>query len=197
MLLLQNENNLYDEIRKEVLVVKRIQILLVLIVFFVGYKNTQAKEELILNKEFYFFESKYKKISVYTIPTNFLESFVVIKLEWYQKPKIRSYDVLEFRLFHSHFIGPIYSYVLANNKKIKSSLTKQNNEKTYTFFQLENNFTSYRIQQSFLVQKKGIVVASYQHALDTISFLESQIFKTMKTYSHSYFDHMNEITLHL
>lgn len=106
---------------------------------------------------------------------------VSIILKWINLPRIRSYDILGVYLDN---VTPIQiNKVRVNTNKGKSeySYDKYETNGVGTSFKLPSDVTYLDISQIFLIENKGSIKASYQHARKTITSVNSKKYSFSKS----------------
>lgn len=106
---------------------------------------------------------------------------VAVTLKWINLPRIRSYDILGVYLDN---VTPIQiNKVRVNTNKGKSeySYDKYETNGVGTSFKLPSDVTYLDISQIFLIENKGSIKASYQHARKTITSVNSKKYSFSKS----------------
>lgn len=132
---------------------------------------------------------------------------ISITLNWINLPKIRSYDILGAYLDKTSVIQANGVIVETNNGRSNYQITKKTTNGIGTSFKLPTNVTYLNISQTLIVEKKGAIKASYQHAKKTISYDNSKKYSFSKsgiggvfsfdTGIQDYYDCMNGVELNL
>lgn len=106
---------------------------------------------------------------------------ISISLNWLNLPKIRSYDILGTYLDNTSVIQ-VNDVIVETNKEAKNySYTKKDINGIGTSFPLPTSGNALKISQTMLVQKKGNIKASYQHAKKNISYSNSNKYNFSKS----------------
>lgn len=106
---------------------------------------------------------------------------VSITLRWINLPKIRSYDILGIYLDGASPIQVNKVRVDTNKGKSEYSYDKKENIGIGTSFKLPTDVTYLDISQLLLLENKGSIKASYQHAKKAISSTNSKKYSFSKS----------------
>lgn len=149
-----------------------------------GYQNNLTNEDFEFLKENGLFENEIKTIEIndnnfsllstseHTTANKSLKMntvcsstcLVSITLNWINLPKIRSYDILGIYLDNTSIIKINNLIVDTNKGKDFYSSTKKSSNGIGTSFKLPTDVTYLNIAQTLIVEKRGVIKASYQHA---------------------------------
>ncbi len=132
---------------------------------------------------------------------------VSISLNWINLPTIRSYDILGIYLENTSAINISDVTIETNNGKSYYNYTNKSTDGIGTSFKLPTNVTYLKIAQTLIVEKKGNIKASYQHAKKNISYANSKKYSFSKsgiggvfsfnTGIQSYYDCMKGVSVKL
>lgn len=106
---------------------------------------------------------------------------VSITLRWINLPKIRSYDILGIYLDGASPIQVNKVRVDTNKGKSEYSYDKKENIGIGTSFKLPTDVTYLDVSQLLLLENKGSIKASYQHARKTITSVNSKKYSFSKS----------------
>ncbi len=118
-------------------------------------------------------ENNAKKLSINKTSTSG-STLVTINLQWLQIPYIKSYDVMGARFEGVSLSGNVNTFISNNFASIASTNIKNNG--FGVSLKLNSGASTGSIIQSFEVTGSGTVYASYNHAIQNISLLDSQSF---------------------
>lgn len=117
-------------------------------------------------------KTSYKSLKMSTVCTS--DCVVSVYLDWLILPKVRSYDLLGIYLDKGKVKEVRKLLVTSNKGKTYYTYTNKESNGAGTSFELPKDVTSLKISQTFTVENKGTIYASYQHANKSISFANSQ-----------------------
>lgn len=118
-------------------------------------------------------DNRYTSLSISKTSTSG-STLVTITLRWLQVPFIKSYDVMGARFEGVSLKNNVNTFVSNNFATIASKSIKNNG--FGVSLKLNNNASTGTITQSFEVTGSGTVYASYQHAMQNVTLLDSQSF---------------------
>lgn len=192
-----------------------------------GYQDNLSSEDFEFLKNNGLFENEIKTIEINDNNYNLLSTeehttaskslkmntscssncLVSISLNWINLPKIRSYDILGIYLDNTSVLNISDVTIDTNNAQSNYAYTNKATNGIGTSFKLPTNVTYLKIAQTLLVEKKGTIKASYQHAKKNISYANSKKYSFSKsgiggvfsfnTGIQSYYDCMNGVELKL
>lgn len=165
-----------------------------------GYQSKLSKEEYNFLKENGLFENKIETIEIDDSKYNLLSlsehttknkslkmsmscsstCLVSISLHWINLPKIRSNDILGIYLDNATPIQVNKVRIDTNKGKTEYSYDKNEINGIGTSFKLPTDVTYLDVSQLLLLEKKGTIKASYQHARKTISLANSKKYSFSK-----------------
>lgn len=147
------------------------------------YSNYYNDQNIIINVKYSnddnihpyssFLETNYKELKITTVTSQSSNKMIVVTLNWKAMPKVKSYDVIGFRLYNTTFKSSVITMTNINGSSQSIAGNKQYSNGYGASVKLLSNSASITIQQTFSVASGGTVYASYQHAVKSISLSDS------------------------
>lgn len=105
---------------------------------------------------------------------------VSITLNWINLPVVRSYDIVGIYYENTSVLRVDDLIVKSNKGSNTFSYTNKASNGIGTSFRLPTNVTYLKVAQTLLVENKGTIKASYQHAKKSISYANSKKYSFSK-----------------
>ena len=106
---------------------------------------------------------------------------ISLTLTWKKTPTIKSYDLLGVYLDDTSLISASNVIVETDKGSTSHNITKTAYNGLATSFKLDSNLSALRVSQTLVVEKKGSINGSYQHAKKNITYSNSQKFSFSKS----------------
>lgn len=167
--------------------------------------NTNYNTQDIISSYSSFLETNYKELKITSVTSQSATKMIVITVNWKSAPKVKSYDVIGFRLHNTSLKSSVITMTSINGSSQSIAGDKKFSNGYGSSIKLPSNSSSITIQQTFKVSSGGTVYASYQHSVKNISLSNSLNFSissnglgnVFKFGDNDLFDQMSGVSINI
>lgn len=138
--------------------------------------NTNYADKNLIIPYSSFLETNYKELKITSVTSQSATKMIVVTVNWKAAPKVKSYDVIGFRLYNTSLKSSVITMANINGSSQPVAGYKEFSNGYGASIKLPSNSSSITFQQTFRVTSGGTVYASYQHAVKNISLSNSLSF---------------------
>ena len=135
--------------------------------------NTNSNIKNTISPYSSFLETNYKELKITSVTSQSTNKMIVVTVSWKAAPKVKSYDVIGFRLYNTSLKSSVITMTNVNGSSQSIAGYKEFSNGYGASIKLPSDSTSITVQQTFRVSSGGTVYASYQHAVKNISLSNS------------------------